>query len=814
MLSRSPLIDPTRITSVDDLALGDPLQTLPAVVVSETPVDNRNILVRYSSRLYKSVFGDPASAPPANMPMDERYHVLHDRKEKKSGPAQRRPANTSGILQSFDTRTQLRRLPADRENHNVATVRIHGEGNRLFSPGPNLIKVTSEDPSTRYKELLLARIFNGNRRLGGWEYTIVLIAFWVAMGASSTFKDFGDHFVDSVEKMFGTISSELMQGFLEWFIGLDNWVTQSCLTATTFIHIVSLWTRSLGVPNHEYLKNLSRKEKAALSVVLLTGFSSCKMAYDTLYGKYHWPIIIGISAGALSYTSSSIINLNFFRGMIYDIKGDNNKNASVRLAKRAKAEMQKLANSTESPEEFIFRLADDHFAKKLNNLNLLTSPDEQMESIMENLADTTVPIADVVVLGGFDRSFYIIISISILLGLLASFVNMKAALQVPNFLTVGLLPLIDPFAFFDDLDDKNALDWLSLVLGFFVFGIPSLLVNTIINTRSCENLINTGKVFLPALWRHGLKPYSTSERAMMGTGLIGAGGYSIGKAGSMIVYALITYWLFPEIFAGISLFVFFGLGILSVKTFMTRTRNRWSDHLIHRAFMENDRVEDGEIISGLWNYYRNLSAEDQMTLRRLLLNNVINTLDTIIATLNVTIDNSPIWSDPLNQKIESKFGIKSRSTMVIDVLEDDEEALPDVSIPVLPAPGDRRTLTPPSASLLAVPSSASGSPSLHSAHLRHRLRLLPTPLTADEARPNNLYNLGYATLFHNPGCPSPSLATRRNNSDSNLSTLSIEDAVNADPLLLAGRPHSPDSSASSAGSTPTPSKLRGGRRVS
>jgi hypothetical protein len=681
-------------------------------------------------------------------------------------PIKARPSPTRvDLKQDFETLRRLRGLPEAKGEDVI--VYTEGDVNRMFINGHDYVTVNATaSPRQRFAQLLMARWLNSIRPLHGYEYVIVAAAVLVAIGASSTFKDFGDRFVEGIEEIIGSkISSEALQDVIEWGIGIANLMTQSCLTATTFIHVVSLYIRGRSLPSHEYMKQLTRTEKFLLSMIAFTGFASFKMVVDTLYTKYKWPIGIGLTAGLLSYTSSTAINTNFGLNLMYTLKGDNNKLPAIRMLKQAKKEFEQAAAATENSDEFIHRLAKNNLLKQINRMNTLNTEDDQVEKIFTTLADDTT---SAIFLEASINRFNWILILSITLGILASFVNVKAGLQVPNFVTFGWLPPEDNLpAFFANVSEADILSWISVILGIFVFGTPAGVINSTINSVSSENLIRTTKGFIPEFRKFGFRKFNRFERIAAGVGLVGCSGYAIGKAGASIKYPLINITPIPEISALVSLVVFLGLGMLSVKTFVMRARNRAQAQLLADALNAADTTVRGKLVTGIWSFYCSLSPEQQMTFRRLALNNIVTVIDSQISTLNMMKPGSEIFSDKLQEKLDNKFG-------------DAANEVPELTTVIIEPPitsTDQLVATPASSSITGSPVSPA------------RTLGTPSPTTRPVIYSNDgpsLFTLGYSGIYRNPGSPSPitMFGLHRNHSGSNLRQLP---AVDMDHLNLEGK---------------------------
>jgi hypothetical protein len=520
-----------------------------------------------------------------------------------------------------------------------------------------------------HAEIELKQILDSVRPLQGAELLIVISACIVALGACSTSKDFADHFIEGMEDATGTtipIPYAVAKKMIEVVIALGNFGTQFSLTTKSFIHVVCRVRRAYSLPNHKFIRALSNTEMAILGGVFLTGFASAKMVFDS-WGDTDFTLAVVLAS--LSFTSSTVVNLNFAYDRLLASRPIRNDLAIIRLLTVVKIDVVRLANDADNPHLFIEKLSKGTWLRQLNYRNTYyKTAKQQRESTIRQLIDLTETTADSELFDPREESLMTLENIvSASLGFIASTMNIKAGLQVLNFLTLGELPTIDFEQLLFDVGTMSTETLLTAINGLLLFGATSGAINTIINTRACYELINKVKKFYPTFMASGFETISRHDKFILGCIAIPAAFYAIGKAGSMLKYALIKKAIISRSMAFLTLPVFLGLAVMSMTGIAASARDRWEYPVLKKALDADS----------LLHHYNSLDYEDQMVLRRLLLNNFVLSIDAMYSTYNQSpadVTDKDFFSEELFELLEKKFGVDATGELDIDIEGTPEEA--------------------------------------------------------------------------------------------------------------------------------------------
>ncbi|MES2217768.1 MAG: hypothetical protein V4501_05105 [Pseudomonadota bacterium] len=618
-----------------------------------------------------------------------------------------------------------------------------------FKPGDTKVKIDHNPeltPMERFDQNVLKQAFDNGRPLEGKEYWIPAAAFLAVVGACSTSKDFGDRFIEGLqEKVFGIKppeSGEAMDTDVSYYayaidgveiiVGVANLCTQASLTAKSFIHVQCRLSRMVSTPNHEYMQELSLSEKLVLTGVTLTGFASAKMVFDSMSKKYKLPGTASYTLSTFSFFSSFFVNENFTYDRLLAMHQVRNDLAIIRLLTKAKDEVNKLANNSENPDAFIERLGTGTWFRQLILRNTAHStPEQNQDTILQLLQITETTAGSNLFDPAKDWAWLNTDNVlSVMLGILASAMNAKAGLQVPNFITGGYLPEINVNEFFTHFLEQSWEVYGTFLFGMMCFGLTSGAVNSIINSRSCHELITTIKKFLPIFLVSGFSSISSHEQMILAAIIFLSTGYAIGKAGAMLKYALIEVAPIPISMAIATVPVFEGLGVMSMTGATAAGRNAKDWKLF----------DDAIAAPSLLHFYHHLPFDDQMTLRRLLLTRFTLAIDGMYAYYNQTkphVNGEHLFNPTLLQALEEKFGVNAGNEEVISIKVQPEEEQKDL------------LYSPDSPGLTSQPTSPTtlhgGSP--------HALfsRTKKNGVNADTAASMN--RLGLSQILFTPGSP-------------------------------------------------------------
>jgi hypothetical protein len=531
-----------------------------------------------------------------------------------------------------------------------------------FIEGNDFIDVDTDAAlKERYWQGAFKHIFDTHRPLQGWEFSIFVLACIVATGAVSPSKLFGDRTIDSIlgrDKNSPPPSNA--QEAVECVVALSNICTQFSLTTKSFIHVLSRWSRTRGTVNHEFIANLSPAERRILMGVTMTGFASAKMVFDAWDKHYVAPLFASLFLSGLTWTSSVAVNLNFTYDRLMTFHDDRFDLAIIRMLALNMLHVETMSKDADNTHKLISYFGQGSWYRQLHRVNNFSSGDQlftmlgQAESTLRQLMLLTPAPTEEEFKIFIKSSFWLMITleatICTLLGLIASGMNLKAGLGVPAFISAGHLPNVGVEEYFAEFEKQTLLTTISLLLGGIVFGLSSFFVNTIINTRACQDLYNSAREALPDFINSGFDNYSRNERTLIFTILLLSGGYTGAKTGQTLYYPLIETAPGPQILAGVTFVVCLGLGIMAMKATAAYARDRKDNWLLAGAISARSPLED---------YYYQQTWSNQQTLRRLLLNNYSLSMDAFYKYVNETkkeIQGNQLVSRQLHQELEEKFG--------------------------------------------------------------------------------------------------------------------------------------------------------------
>jgi hypothetical protein len=524
--------------------------------------------------------------------------------------------------------------------------------------------IETAEAKERYWQGAIKHVFDTHRSLQGWEYTILVLACIVATGAVSTSKAFGDRFIEAVEGIppNSNLNPTAAEELVEVIVALSNICTQFSLTTKNFIQVLCRLSRTQNAKAHEYINQLSITEKLLLASVITTGFASDRMTFTTWQDKYHARALVDWIFGALSWTSSVAVNMNFTYDRLLTFHSSRFDLAIARLLNLNQFYVNTLANDDEDPDVFIEFLSTGTWYRQLNHVNgfYSMSAQAQAESIIRQLMLLT-PIATEEQKKRLTKtSLYSSLSVNIvictLLGLTASTMNLAAGLGVPHFLN-KTYPEVGFFNYIENLDQQTLLTTESLFLGLFVFGLTSYFVNTIINTRSCQDLSTSVSISLPDFLNYGFTNYSRSEKAILSSMTLLALGYAIAKGGQTLIFSLVETPPAPIVIAGVTFIVCLGLGIMAMKAIAADMRNRKDKWLLMEALRSPSLVD--------FYYHSPVGVKHQQSVRRLLESNYNLAIHAFYSYINQTkteIKGHQLLSPELYKELEEKFGQHASTT--------------------------------------------------------------------------------------------------------------------------------------------------------
>jgi hypothetical protein len=616
----------------------------------------RNICLRVTDSLFQFIFRTPAVD-------DEEMTTMILPRTDRFKMGEKGIEDSGATTISISTKDIFPRKRAYFTGEVLDTLKRYEEN---YIEGNDFIEVdTDAHVKERYWQGAFKHIFDTHRPLQGWEFSIFVLACIVATGAVSPSKAFGDRTIDSIlRRNDDSPPPTNAQEAVEWIVALSNICTQFSLTTKSFIHVLSRWSRTRGTVNHEYIAELSPAERRILMSVIMTGFASAKMVFDTWNKHYVAPLFASLTLSALTWTSSVAVNLNFTYDRLLTFHDDRFDLAIIRMLTLNMVHVDTLSRDAENTRELIAYLGRGSWYRQLHRVNNTSRGDGSAEQLYKMLGQAESVLRQLILLtpAPTDKdlklftktSLWLMISLEItmctLLGLIASGMNLKAGLGVPSFITHGYLPNVGVEEYFEKFHEQTFLTTFSLFLGGIVFGLSSFFVNTIINTRACQDLYSSAREALPDFINSGFDNYSRNEQALIFTILLLAGGYTGAKTGQTLYYPLIETPPGPIILAGVTFVVCLGLGIMAMKATAAYGRDRKDNWLLARAISSR---------SPLITFYDAQTSENRQTLRRLMLNNYSLAMDAFYKYINETrkeIKGNKLVSPELHRLLEEKFG--------------------------------------------------------------------------------------------------------------------------------------------------------------